>query len=90
MRRPTNARLINTPASKALIIDGIYRDSMRINYCSDPEGLSLAFNVLLNRHINRTNNILFFDNHVQRADEDELNARANEWWVLPLVRNSPY
>lgn len=90
MRRPTNARLIPTPASKALVVDGIYRDAMRVDYTADPEGLMLATNRLLNRHLNQTNNLLFFDNHVQRADADELNARANDWWPLPLVRTPPY
>lgn len=90
MRRPTNARLIISPASKALIIDGTYRNNLQVNYCIDPEGLTLATNELLNRHLTRTNNVLFLDNHVQRADRDELNDRANDWWSLPLVRTVPY
>ena len=90
MRRPTNARLITVPASKAMLIDGIYRDSMRVNYTTDPEGLMRSANLLMNRHLNQTNNLLFFDNHVQRAGADELNSRALEWWSLPLVSGPPF
>lgn len=90
MRRPTNTRLITAPASKAVLVDGIYRDSMRLDYTSDPDGLMFVTNKLLNRHQNQTNNVLFFDNHVQRGNREELNTRAIEWWALPVVDSPPY
>lgn len=88
-RKPTRLTLIRNPGGAAWLIDGSYRDPMRVNNYGDAEVLTFSRGPTLDRHPGENNNLLFLDGHVKAMTGSQVRDQANRFWSLPSVPNPP-
>lgn len=83
LRKPTTIRRLGRPANTAWLIDGIQRNTTRLQYAGDPEILIhgyLPFSGAMNRHQGGVNNLLFVDGHVQQMKGESISDQAIRLW----------
>jgi prepilin-type processing-associated H-X9-DG protein len=88
-RKPTRLTLIRNPSASAWVIDGSYRDAMRVHAYADPDALTFTHGPTLDRHPGHNNNLLFFDGHVQARSGQQVRAEVLRFWTLPGVAGEP-